>query len=80
MFKKMASDALELSDIGKIIDPEDFNKTDADECVRHEEDEQIYFLVRTKMDEYCFINLADIHVDWREGWFFKTCFEGLSIY
>jgi len=63
MFKKMASDALGLSDIGKIIDPVDFDKTDADDYVRHEDDEKIYFLIKTKMDEYCFTNLAIIHVD-----------------
>src|SRR5699024_1379796 len=63
MFKKMASDALGLSDIGKIIDPADFDKTDADDYVRHEDDEKIYFLIKTKMDEYCFTNLAIIHVD-----------------
>ncbi|UJL45880.1 PH domain-containing protein [Virgibacillus sp. NKC19-16] len=63
MFKKLASDALGLSDIGKIIGPEDYDKTDADDYVRHEDDEQIYFLIKTKADEYCFTNLALIHVD-----------------
>src|SRR5699024_1429513 len=63
MFKKIASDALGLSDIGKIIDPADYDKTDADDYVRHEDDEKIYFLIKTKADEYCFTNLALIHVD-----------------
>lgn len=63
MFKKIASDALGLSDIGKIIEPADFDKTDADDYVRHEDDEKIYFLIKTKADEYCFTNLALIHVD-----------------
>ncbi|WP_164667321.1 PH domain-containing protein [Virgibacillus doumboii] len=63
MFKKLASDALGLSDIGKIIGPEDYDKTDADDYVRHEDDEKIYFLIKTKSDEYCFTNLALIHVD-----------------
>lgn len=63
MFKKMASDALGLSDIGKIIDPADYDQTDADDYVRHEDDEKIYFLIKTKMDEYCFTNLGVIHVD-----------------
>lgn len=31
MLKKFASDALGLSDIGKIIGPEDYDKTDADD-------------------------------------------------
>ncbi|UFU00759.1 PH domain-containing protein [Radiobacillus kanasensis] len=63
MLKKFASDALGLSDIGKIIDPQDFDKTDADDYVRHEDNEKIYFLIKTKSDEYCFTNLALIHVD-----------------
>ncbi|KAB2492323.1 PH domain-containing protein [Priestia filamentosa] len=63
MFKKMASDALGLSDVGKIISPVDYDKTDADDYVMHEDDEKIYFLIKTKADEYCFTNLAIIHVD-----------------
>ncbi|WP_085993490.1 PH domain-containing protein [Oceanobacillus senegalensis] len=63
MFKKIASDALGLSDIGKIIGPADYDKTDADDYVRHEDNEKIYFLIKTKADEYCFTNLAFIHVD-----------------
>ncbi|MFC4558273.1 PH domain-containing protein [Virgibacillus kekensis] len=63
MFKKIASDALGLSDIGRIIGPEDYDKTDADDYVRHEDDEKIFFLIKTKSDEYCFTNLALIHVD-----------------
>src|SRR5690606_25961693 len=63
MFKKMASDALGLSDVGKIIDPPDYDKTDADDYVMHEDQEKIYFLIKTKADEYCFTNLALIHVD-----------------
>lgn len=63
MLKKFASDALGLSDIGKIIGPEDYDKTDADDYIRHEDHEKIYFLIKTKADEYCFTNLAFIHVD-----------------
>jgi hypothetical protein len=63
MLKKFASDALGLSDIGKIIGPEDYDKTDADDYIRHEDDEKIYFLIKTKADEYCFTNIAFIHVD-----------------
>ncbi|MCD7035664.1 PH domain-containing protein [Metabacillus sp. GX 13764] len=63
MFKKLASDALGLSDIGTIISPADFDKTDADDYVMHEDNEKIYFLIKTKADEYCFTNLAIIHVD-----------------
>ena len=63
MFKKMASEALGLSDIGKIIDPQDFDKTDSDDYVMNEDGEKIYFLIKTKSDEYCFTNFAIIHVD-----------------
>lgn len=63
MFKKMAADALGLSDIGTIISPADYDKTDADDYVMHEDDEKIYFLIKTRADEYCFTNLALIHVD-----------------
>ncbi|MCV9884389.1 PH domain-containing protein [Metabacillus halosaccharovorans] len=63
MFKKIAADALGLSDIGTIIQPSDFDKTDADDYVMHEDQEKIYFLIKTKADEYCFTNLAIIHVD-----------------
>lgn len=63
MFKKFASDALGLSDIGTIISPADYDKTDADDYVMHEDNEKIYFLIKTKADEYCFTNLAFIHVD-----------------
>lgn len=63
MLKKFASDALGLSDIGKIIGPEDYDKTDADDYIRHEDGEKIYFLIKTKADEYCFTNIAFIHVD-----------------
>ncbi|MCG7346443.1 PH domain-containing protein [Sporosarcina sp. ACRSL] len=63
MLKKLASDALGLSDIGKIIGPENYDKTDADDYIRHEDNEKIYFLIKTKADEYCFTNLAFIHVD-----------------
>jgi hypothetical protein len=63
MFKKIAADALGLSDIGKIIEPSDYDKADADDYVMHEDNETIYFLIKTKKDEYCFTNLALIHVD-----------------
>lgn len=63
MFKKMATDALGLSDIGSVIKPEDYDKVDADDYVMHEDDEKIYFLIKSKSDEYCFTNKALIHVD-----------------
>ena len=42
---------------------EDYDKTDADDFILHEIDEKIYFLIKTKADEYCFTNRAIIHVD-----------------
>ncbi|RUL56372.1 MULTISPECIES: PH domain-containing protein [Lysinibacillus] len=63
MLKKFAADALGLSDIGKVIDPQDYDKTESDDYVLHEKGEKIYFLIKTKADEYCFTNLALIHVD-----------------
>lgn len=63
IFKKIASDALGLSDIGSVIKPEDFDKVDADDFVMHEDDEKIFFLIKSKSDEYCFTNKALIHVD-----------------
>ncbi|MBD2690762.1 PH domain-containing protein [Anabaena catenula] len=63
MFKNMAMDALGLSDIGAVIKPEDYNKVESDDYVMHEEGEKIYFLIKSKTDEYCFTNLALIHLD-----------------
>ncbi|MER1958335.1 MAG: PH domain-containing protein [Solibacillus sp.] len=63
MFKKMAADALGLSDIGVVVPREDFDKTDSDDFIFNEKSEKIYFLIKTKADEYCFTNLGLIHVD-----------------
>jgi hypothetical protein len=41
MLKKFASDALGLSDIGKIIEPHQYNLTDSDDYIHHEIDEKI---------------------------------------
>lgn len=63
MFKNIASDVLGLSDIGSVIQPEDYDKVEADDYVLHEEGEKIYFIIKSKTDEYCFTNYALIHVD-----------------
>lgn len=63
MFGKVAADVLGLSDVGKVIHPDDYDKVEADDYVLHEEEEQIYFLIKSKADEYCFTNRALIHVD-----------------
>lgn len=63
MFKKIASEALGLSDIGTIVQPKDFGSVDADDYLFHEDGEKIFFLIKSKKDEYCFTNFALIHVD-----------------
>ncbi|CAM4029054.1 PH domain-containing protein [Mesobacillus zeae] len=63
MFKKMASDMLGLSDVGSVITPADYNKVDADDYLMNEDGEKIYFLIKSKTDEYCFTNKALIHLD-----------------
>lgn len=63
MFKRLASEALGLSDIGVIVPASDYDKVDADDYLFHEDGEKIFFLIKSKKDEYCFTNLALIHVD-----------------
>jgi len=63
MFKKIAAEALGISDVGVIIPPSDYDKVDADDYLFHEDGEKIFFLIKSKKDEYCFTNLALIHVD-----------------
>lgn len=63
MFKKLAADALGLSDIGIVVPKADFDKTESDDFLMHESGEEIFFLIKTKADEYCFTNKALIHVD-----------------
>lgn len=63
MFKKLAAEALGISDIGIIVTPENYDKVDADDYLFHEDGERIFFLIKSKKDEYCFTNLALIHVD-----------------
>ena len=58
MFKSLASDVLGLSDIGKIIDPKDFDKTDVDDYIFQEDNEEIFVVIKSKMDEY----LSLIHI------------------
>ncbi|AZB41005.1 hypothetical protein CEF21_00850 [Bacillus sp. FJAT-42376] len=63
MFGKVASDMLGLSDIGSVIKPADYDKVDADDYILHEENERIFFLIKSKADEYCFTNRALVHLD-----------------
>lgn len=77
MFKKMAADALGLSDIGVVVPREDFDKTDSDDFIFNEKSEKIYFLIKTKADEYCFTNLGLIHVDGANAMSKKGCYAGM---
>jgi hypothetical protein len=63
MFQRVASDVLGLSDIGSIIKPENYNQVESDDYIFHEDEEKIYFLIKSKSDEYCFTNYALIHLD-----------------
>jgi hypothetical protein len=63
VFKKIAAEALGISDVGVIIAPADYNKVDADDYLFHEDGEKIFFLIKSKKDEYCFTNLGLTHVD-----------------
>lgn len=63
MFKRIAADALGLSDVGSVIKPVDYDKVDADDYILHEDKEKIFFLIKSKSDEYCFTNRAFIHLD-----------------
>ncbi|MBO9131391.1 PH domain-containing protein [Bacillus sp. 165] len=63
MFGKVAADVLGLSDVGSVIKPQNYDKVDADDYVMHEDDEKIFFLIKSKSDEYCFTNKALIHLD-----------------
>lgn len=63
IFGRMAADSLGLSDIGKIIYPKDFDKVDGDDYIMHENGEKIFFVIKSKSDEYVFTNFGLIHVD-----------------
>ena len=63
LFGKIASDTLGLSDIGKIIEPKDFDKVDGDDYIMHEDNERIFFVIKSKSDEYVFTNRGLLHVD-----------------
>ena len=63
MFKKLAAEAFGISDVGIIIGPDDYNKVDADDYLFREDGEKIFFLIKSKKDEYCFTNFGLTHVD-----------------
>jgi hypothetical protein len=59
----MAAEALGISDVGVIVPSADYDKVDADDYLFHEDGEKIFFLIKSRKDEYCFTNLALTHVD-----------------
>lgn len=59
----MASDALGLSDFCKVVEPDSYSKALSDDFVLEETGETIYFLLKSRTDEYCFTNRAIIIVD-----------------
>jgi len=63
LFGRMAADTLGISDIGKIIEPKDFDKVDGDDYIMHEDGEKIFFVIKSKSDEYVFTNRGLLHVD-----------------
>ncbi|MXQ52263.1 PH domain-containing protein [Shimazuella alba] len=63
MFGKVAADVLGISNVGVVIKPADYDKVDSDDYVMHEDGEKIFFLIKSKSDEYCFTNKALIHLD-----------------
>ena len=63
IFGKMAADTLGLTDLGKIIEKKDFDKVDGDDYIMHEDGEKIYFVIKSKSDEYVFTNRGLLHVD-----------------
>ncbi|VEP18609.1 conserved hypothetical protein [Hyella patelloides LEGE 07179] len=43
--------------------PQDYDQVESDDFILQEEKEKIFFLIKSKTDEYCFTNKALIHVD-----------------
>ncbi|WP_066870777.1 PH domain-containing protein [Clostridium mediterraneense] len=80
MFNRLAADALGLSDIGKIIGPSDYNKVESDDYIFHEDNEKIFFLIKSKSDEYCFTDRALIHVDGQSAMSKKRNLKRYSYY
>lgn len=60
---RVASDALGLSDIGTIISPGDFDKSEGNDYILKEDGERIFFIIKSKTDEYVFTNYGLVHID-----------------
>lgn len=62
MLGKITSRMLGLSHLGKFIPDDKLAKTYANGYIL-EDEERIFYLIKTKTDEYCFTNSAFIHID-----------------
>ncbi|OEC01284.1 hypothetical protein EYB33_12110 [Lysinibacillus sphaericus] len=62
MFKRLASSAFGLSNIGVFVADEDLENTLANNYIL-DHLEEIFYLIQTKTNEYCFTNRALIHMD-----------------
>jgi len=64
LLKKITSEALGLSDIGEVIAPSHYSSVESDDYIFTENNEEkIYFLIKSKSDEYCFTNKGLLHLD-----------------
>jgi Bacterial PH domain/YvbH-like oligomerisation region len=59
----MVSESLDLSDVGMVVAATNYNTADTSNYLFDEDDEKIFFLIRSNQSEYCFTNLALIHID-----------------
>lgn len=59
----VASDVFKLSDLCQVVKPCDYDKTLSDNYTLAEDGEEIYYLLKSRTDEYCFTNRALIVLD-----------------
>ena len=80
MFKKLAAEALGISDVGVIIAPADYNKVDADDYLFHEDGEKIFFLIKSRKDEYLLHQLRSDPRRWGVGGLVEANDQALRIW
>ena len=80
MFKRLAAEALGISDVGVIIAPADYNKVDADDYLFHEDGEKIFFLIKSRKDEYLLHQLRSDPRRWRVGGLVEANDQALRIW
>ncbi len=62
-FSNVSSDRSDEAEPGWMVTPEDYESTESNRYVLHEDGEQIYCLIKSNSDEYCFTNFAFIHLN-----------------